>query len=555
MKIGIDFGTTRIVVAAVDRGNYPVVSFEAADGEVHDWFPPIVAVRGDERLYGFDAWQVQDEQGWTVVRSIKHLLSSSGLATRIELGSQAVPMMQLLRELAEALLLALRHSSSLNLKAGEPLETMLGVPANAHSNQRFLTAEAFRSAGFQVMGLLNEPSAASIELGHRGRVAGDDEPRQTMLVYDFGGGTFDASLVELDQQVHWVRASDGVSTLGGDDFDEVLAELALDAAGVGPQERDRLPQATWFALHDSCRLHKEALHPNSRRIVIDLDSVVAGWPTVTIPVASFYEACEPLVARTMDTVDALLAQDSVARGESAVDAVFMIGGASELPLVARRLRERYGRKLKRSAHPRSATAIGLAIQADTDAGYVVRDRFTRHFGVWREADSGASVVFDPLYPKGQLLPGAGDLPLRVARSYHPSHNLGHFRFLECSHLSPDGRPSGDITHWDEIRFPFVVPLAALEDLAQVEVVHDPDAPQQDIEESFAVDAGGRVQVRLANRSAGYEREYRLGHWGESGEPIRPGRRRKPATKASRRSRLDTPDDAAPNAPAQRGHIA
>ena len=125
-----------------------------------------------------------------------------------------------------------------------------------------------------------------------------DEPRHTMLVYDFGGGTFDASLVELDQQVHWVRASDGVSTLGGDDFDEVLAELALDAAGIDAAERDRLSQATWFALHDSCRLHKEALHPNSRRIVIDLDSVVAGWPTVTIPVASFYEACEPLLART-----------------------------------------------------------------------------------------------------------------------------------------------------------------------------------------------------------------------------------------------------------------
>ena len=86
-------------------------------------------------------------------------------------------------------------------------------------------------------------------------------------------------------------------------------------------------------------------------------------------------------------------------------------------------------------------------------------------------------------------------------------------------------------------------------------MHDPDAPQQDIEESFAVDAGGRVQVRLANRSAGYEREYRLGHWGERGEPIRPGRRRKPAAKASRRSKLDAPDDAAPNAPAQKGSIA
>lgn len=535
MKVGIDFGTTRIVVAAVDRGNYPVVTFEDPDGQAQDWFPPMVAVRGEERRYGFEASRMQDEDGWTVVRSIKHLLSSSGLATRIQLGHQAVPMMQLLRELAGALHAALRESSSLRLKAGEPLETMLGVPANAHSNQRFLTAEAFRAAGFQVKGLLNEPSAASIELGHRGRVAGGEELRQSMLVYDFGGGTFDASLVELDEQVHRVRSSDGVSTLGGDDFDEVLAELALDAAGIAPPERDRLPQSSLFALHEACRLHKEALHPNSRRILVDLDSVVAGWPTVTIPVAAYYEACEPLVAKTLDTVDALLAQDSAVHGESAIDSVFMIGGASELPLVARRLRERYGRKLKRSAHPRSGTAIGLAIQSDAEAGYVVRDRFTRHFGVWREGDGGATAVFDPLYPKGMLLPGAGDPPLQVTRRYHPSHNVGHFRFLECSHQSDDGRPAGDITHWDEIRFPFVAPLAALESLAQVEVVRDLDAPLQEIEESYAVDAGGRVLVRLVNRTVGYEREYRLGQWGEGGEPIRPGLRRKRNAKASRQS--------------------
>lgn len=547
MKIGIDFGTTRIVVAAVDRGNYPVVTFDGADGEARDWYPPIVAVQGDERRYGFDALKVQDEPGWTVVRSLKHLLSSSGLATKIELGGQTVQMMQLLRELAAALHAALRERSSLRLKADEVLETMLGVPANAHSNQRFLTAEAFRAAGFQVMGLLNEPSAASIELGHRGRVAGDDEARHMMLVYDFGGGTFDASLVELDDQVHWVRSSYGISTLGGDDFDEVLAELALDAAGIAQDEREHLSQATLFALHEACRQHKEALNPNSRRVVIDLDGVVAGWPTVTIAVATYYEACEPLVAKTIHTIDTLLAQDSAANGEAAVEAIFMIGGASELPLVARRLRDRFGRKVKRSAHPRSATAIGLAIQADADAGYVVRDRFTRHFGVWREGDSGATAVFDPLYPKGTLLPGAGDTPLGVARRYHPTHNLGHFRYLECSHLSADGRPTGDITHWDEIRFPFVPALASVDNLSQVEVVREADAPSQEIEESYAVDAGGRVVVRLSNRTAGYEREYRLGHWGERNEPIRPGRRRKPAAKTGRRSKHEADNEDLPYA--------
>ncbi len=384
MRIGIDFGTTRIVVAAVDRGNYPVLTFEGPDGAARDWFPPLVAARGHERRYGFDAWAVAGAEGWTVVRSVKHLLGASGLDTRVDVGGAVpVPMMTVLRELAAAVRKALIEKSSLQARPDEPIEAMLGVPANAHSNQRFLTAEAFRAAGFRVIGLLNEPSAASIELGHRSRLAGEGEARRAMLVYDFGGGTFDASLVELDEQVHWVRASEGLSTLGGDDFDEILADLALDAAGIGDRDRDRLSQAEWFALHDVCRLHKEALHANARRIVIDLDEVVSGWPTVTIPVAAFYERCEPLVARTIDTVDRLLVHQAITSGGDAAgfDALFMIGGSSELPIVGRRLRERYGRRVKRSAHPRSATAIGLAIQADIEAGYVLRDRFTRYFGV------------------------------------------------------------------------------------------------------------------------------------------------------------------------------
>ncbi|MCU0257130.1 MAG: Hsp70 family protein [Vicinamibacterales bacterium] len=531
MRIGVDFGTTRIVVAAVDRGNYPVVTFEAPDGAARDWFPPLVAANGRERRYGFDAWAVAEEPGWTVVRSLKHLLALSGLGTRVDVGGGDVPIVTVLRELARALRVALVERSSLQVRRDEPLGVMLGVPANAHSNQRFLTAEAFRAAGFQVLGLLNEPSAASIELGHRSRIAGEGDLRRAMLVYDFGGGTFDASLVELDEQVHWVRASEGISTLGGDDFDEILAELALDAAGVPEGERDRLSQAQWFALHELCRLHKEALHANAKRMVIDLDDVVEGWPTVTIPVAAFYERCEPLVARTIETVDQLLAHEADARGGggASFDALFVIGGASELPLVGRRLRERYGRKVRRSAHPRSATAIGLAIQADTEAGYVLRDRFTRYFGVWREGDGGTTAVFDPLFAKGTPLPGEGDAPLAASRIYHPAHNLGHFRYLECSHLAPDGRPSGDLTLWDEIRFPLVPSLTGVTDLSKVEVVHDPTAATQQIEETCQVEAGGSVTVTLSNLTAGYARAYRLGHWGERAEPLRPTRRRRATT--------------------------
>ena len=71
MKLGIDFGTTRIVAAAVDRGNYPVIAFEDAEGAAREWFPPVIASREGERRYGWDAWALQSEPGWTLIRSIK----------------------------------------------------------------------------------------------------------------------------------------------------------------------------------------------------------------------------------------------------------------------------------------------------------------------------------------------------------------------------------------------------------------------------------------------------------------------------------------------------
>src|SRR5271156_162845 len=103
MKIGIDFGTTRIVVAASDRGNFPIVNFETPEGEVRDWFPPTVAVRGSTRLYGWEAVARQNDAGWSLVRSLKRLLRGAGPHTRIEIGGQHLPVTQLLEETLAAL--------------------------------------------------------------------------------------------------------------------------------------------------------------------------------------------------------------------------------------------------------------------------------------------------------------------------------------------------------------------------------------------------------------------------------------------------------------------
>ncbi|MBC7928752.1 MAG: Hsp70 family protein [Bryobacteraceae bacterium] len=516
MRIGIDFGTTRVVVAAVDRGNYPVVTFEDPEGTSREWFPPLIALQGGQRSYGWDAWAAQFQPGHTIIRSIKRILEDAGPFTQLELAGGPVLLLDVLVEMVQALRKALFEASSLPVQEGETLEVMLGVPANANSNQRFLTVEAFQRAGFRVLGLLNEPSAASIEYGHRTRETGKVE---RLLVYDLGGGTFDVSLVRIDDRLHTVVATEGAADLGGDDFDELLAEVVLEAAGIAQED---LTEAELFRLFEECRNKKEALHPNTRRITVDLSQVREEWGQFVVSVQDYYERCRPLVERSISTTERLLAQHS--EESSAVDSLYVTGGGSELPVVARILKEVFGRRVRRSAYTRSATAIGLAIQADEQAGYVLREIFHRHFGVWREREAGREIVFDPLFPKGTPLPAAGEQSIGIRRRYKPVHNVGHFRYLECSHITDDNRPTGDITVWDEIRFPFAPWLAAASDLDEIPVEHV-DADQM-IEESYSVDATGSVEVRIGNQTSGYSRTYRLGRWASKSAPVTPGRRRR-----------------------------
>ena len=501
MKLGVDFGTTRIVVAAVDRGNYPILRFDTPEGTA-DWFPPLVALRGPHQRYGWDAWTVQGEPGWTVIRSLKRVLADAGPETCLDVDGDCHGLMDLLT----GLITELRRA----LGPDDPLEVMLGVPANANGNQRFLTIEAFRRAGFQVLGLLNEPSAAAIEFGHSQKLKG------RLLVYDLGGGTFDASLVDLDERLHTVVESEGIATLGGDEFDHVLADMVLASRPQGELSAGEL-----FRLLEECRRQKEGLHPNTRKIVVDLDHAREGWGQVTIPVSAYYERCRPLIEETIETVSALLGEDSV-------EALYVTGGGSELPLVARRLREEFGRRVRRSAYTRSATAIGLAIQADATSGYTLHDMFTRNFGVWREGDNGRVAVFDVIFPRGTRLPVPGESPRAVERQYRPVHNVGHFRYLEASQLGDAGQPAGDIALWDEVWFPLDPALAVHPDVADVPVERSDAAACQQIEEHYTCHATGTLAVAIRNVTAHYGREYTLGRWSRqpAALPVSTRRRRR-----------------------------
>jgi len=526
VRLGIDFGTTRIVVAAVDRGNYPLVNFEAPDGRTHDWFPSVVAISNDQRVYGWDAMELLGKPGSTLLRSLKRDLQGAGPYSELEAGGQAINLSLVITEMLATLRRDLLERSTMGAEPGEKLQAMMGVPANANSNQRFLTEEAARAAGFDVLGLANEPSAAAIEFAHRNRSERKDRDNASLLVYDLGGGTFDASLVAMGDVEYSVIASDGITDLGGDDFDEILAELALEAAGVRVDVGD-LSDGQRFALLEECREKKEALNPNSRRVTVDLERVRDNWREVSIAVETFYERCRPLIEESRDVVSNLIA----AHPEQVIDTLYLTGGGSELPPVARILREEFGRKVKRSAYMRSATAIGLAIRAAGHEECVLHEQFTQSFGVWREADSGRNVVFDVMFPRGSKLPAKGEQPLRIVRTYRPVHNIGHFRYLECTKLDPGNQPRGEISNWDEIRVPFDASLRGSAELPANPVHRYAPGDGPLMEEEYTCDSNGQLKVRISDKSADYSQEYRLGHWSKNGG----GRTAKKATKRKRGS--------------------
>jgi molecular chaperone DnaK (HSP70) len=518
LRFGIDFGTTRTVVAFCDRGNYPVVSFADEGGDAVECFPSVVAERRGELAFGFQAERLAADPEWTVLRSFKRMLGERSPDATLEIGSTRLKMGDLLAQFFSALSTAVRTRSNVAAAAliepNEPLEAFVAAPANAHSTQRFISLDAFHRAGFEVLGLLNEPSAAGFEYTHRFRNTLTSK-KDHVVVYDIGGGTFDVSLLRMSGPLHEVLATSGINRLGGDDFDEILLDLALSKAGVPPTSLS--PRAKHTML-EQCRHLKEQLHPTSRRVSVDLTEAMGSGGArkdVAIDVAEFYERCTPLVDRTiaaMFGVLAKLAPDGALDGTklpAEIAGIYVVGGASSLPCVARSLREGFGKRVHRSPYPSAAAAIGLAIAADENAGLALADRFSRVFGVFREGHGGSEVTFDPIFDHDLLLPESQNGPAVATRTYRAAHNIGHFRYVECSDVDTSGHPRGDMARFADIYFPFDPGLRKdRTELGSVGVRRF-DAAGPLIRETYAVGSQGIVEVRIANLDDHYEFAYRL----------------------------------------------
>jgi molecular chaperone DnaK (HSP70) len=234
---------------------------------------------------------------------------------------------------------------------------------------------------------------------------------------------------------------------------------------------------------------------------------------LSVDVAEFYDRSAPLIARTLAVLGGVLdkrvpdSDPSKLPGEIA--GIYVVGGASALPAIGRALRDTYGKRVHRSPYPSAAAAIGLAIAADGHAGLELSDRFSRVFGVFREAWGGHEISFDPIFDHDVALPAERSARAVAERTYRAAHNVGHFRYVECGEIDEKGHPRGDLANFADIYFPFDPHLYGQGiELGRVHVERfGTEGPL--IRETYAVDAHGIVEVTIENLDDHYEFAYRL----------------------------------------------
>lgn len=370
--VGIDLGTTNSCAALVKDGKPYVVPSR----EGYNTVPSIVAlnarhklvvghlaraqlltnprstVYGAKRLVGrsFESDVVQEIRAKFPYEIVP---DENGLAA-VRLGPETLSLEQI-----SALVLREVKEVAQNHLGEEVNRAVITVPAYYNERQRAAVRQAGALAGFQVERILNEPTAAALAYAFGRNL------HQRVLVYDLGGGTFDASVLELNDNVYEVVSTGGDTFLGGVDFDHRVVERLLQAweerAG-SPFAGDRvaLSRLVDAAERAKCSLSERTEFPVQLPFLAMKDGRPMSLET-TLTREAIVELVEPLVDRTIEVCREVLAAKGLEPKD--VDEVLLVGGQSRMPLVHQKVAAFFGRPPSRAVHPDEAVAIGAALLA------------------------------------------------------------------------------------------------------------------------------------------------------------------------------------------------
>ena len=400
--VGIDLGTTNSVVAIVINGQPRVLD---EDGEM--LLPSVVGINLQGQLVTGVA--ARNQLAAFPDRTVASIKRRMGRMDPVVLGDQTFTP----PEISAMILRRLRDRASRAL--GQPVNrAVITVPAFFDESQRQATREAGTLAGLTVERIINEPTAATL-VYHAG-----SHDRKQIAVYDFGGGTFDVSIVRMEAGVIEVLSSRGDVHLGGDDLDQVLVNRVADQFqsehGVDLRENAQARYRLWLA----CEAAKRKLSTEvTVQITEEFIAEKEGQPlhlTATVTREEFEELIEPFVARTIQSLDEALRESGLTIHQ--LDDLVLVGGSTRIPLVEERLREEFLREPSRAVDPDLAVALGAAVQGamidGQSAGPVLVDVTGHTLGI--EACSGMSFMGPELY-FSPIIHRNTPLPARYEQAY------------------------------------------------------------------------------------------------------------------------------------------
>ena len=353
--IGIDLGTTNSCVAVMEGGQPTVI----ANAEGSRTTPSIVAFsKTGERLVGEPAKRQAVTNADRTIASIKRDMGTDKGRT---IDDKKYSPQQI-----SAMILQKLKADAEQYLGEKVTQAVITVPAYFNDAQRQATKDAGKIAGLEVLRIINEPTAAALAYGL------DKDQDETILVFDLGGGTFDVSILELSEGVFEVKATNGDTMLGGDDFDKKIMDWMVEEFkkenGIDLSQ-DKMSAQRLIEAAEKAKIELSSMSQTNINLpFITADATGPKHLDLTLSRAKFDELTADLVERTM--VPTRKAMEDAGLSGSDIDKIILVGGSTRIPAVQEAIRKILGKEPSKGVNPDECVSIGAAIQGGVLVGEV-----------------------------------------------------------------------------------------------------------------------------------------------------------------------------------------